>query len=534
MKKLLVAVTSIAALYLQAATPPSGSNRLRELVVFPELNLTFNFGMSFQGGEFVVNDGTTPGTEISRLRQALKRRPDNIGLLLRLGVLLGKNDETNASQICWRKAERLARNRIAAQPQDGLALTELGEALWQLDKDAEAEHDYRQAVLVSSNDWRCWVGLGSFLASEPFGLMFPKNLRDQVGASLQAPPPEVLDYRPPREAFQRAQTSLREASRYFDRAITLAPAEPEVSLHRAGYMSVSNWENCFFQHFRTGRNIDSTQLAAALLSPETIANLQKAADLNPKNYKFVSLAAYFTYFGALLQAHWPAHATVQTLPDKARRSIRIAMTRLENLSHSPDKHTAAAALENLGFLQMAFHNLPAARSDFRRSVTLDPTRDTAWDLLLATMLRSASPEKLVSLCEARLKYKDSERNHLFLAKALVREEKWSKAAAQAEIAAKLETNNVVPPLLMAAIALKQSAQASYLTTAAVYMKQVYFMLQKMPAGKEKTDRVREFSLDCAIYNALSNHPDLTKDWANQVLKGFPNDETAKKILEALH
>jgi superkiller protein 3 len=195
--------------------------------------------------------------EISHIRDKLKQQPDDVKRLLQLGILLDSNGQTNESIICYQKAEQLCRNKADINPQDGLNLADLGEALSELGKREEAETVYRKATLVSSNEWKCWLRRGNFLANEYYFLLFPENLRSQIIAA-QVPPKAVLDYRPSADALTQSETSCSDASRCFDRAVALAPREPEVFFQRAGYMSVSNLQNCFFRSFRNNEKIDPT------------------------------------------------------------------------------------------------------------------------------------------------------------------------------------------------------------------------------------------------------------------------------------
>jgi len=410
-------------------------------------------------------------------------------------------------------------------------MNDLGEALYGLDKEAEAESVYRKACLVSSNEWRCWVGLGNFLAVENSHFLFPENLQGQAFPSDQMPSQAVLDYRPSPDALIKSEASLAEASRCFDRAMALAPKEPEVFLQRAGYMCSSNWQNCFIRHFRGNEELSKNTWLLAFFSTETIANLQKAAELSPKNYEYISLAAYFEWFNAILQTKATNFFTIDILPDAARKSIHNAMARLENLSEGSNKKTAAGALENLGFLNMTFRNSQAATADFRRAVSLDPTREQSWDMWLGTLIDSGSPDELVAVCESRLKYKNSAWNRLLLAKCYVKQKEWNKATKQTEIAGQLETNNIVSPLLLAAIVLKQSDYTNYLSIVTTNLTRADAILSTMPVGDERSGRWREMVLNMAIVCALNNHDDWAVKWLERVLQYFPNDETAKEILK---
>jgi tetratricopeptide (TPR) repeat protein len=530
MIKLLAAIFFAVAFSANADTQPRGADRLRELVVFPEMNLNFSFGITHQENQWVISQNTDLTSAIAEQTAELKSQPDDIKQLLHLAYLLDSNGETNKSRSFYQKAEQLCRDKAAANPQDGLNLTDLGEALWELDKNDEAESCFRKATLVSSNDWKCWVSLGNFLPTKYFFSMFPTNLWGQIILG-QMPSQEVLDYWPSAEALEKAQAACDEASRCFDRAMLLAPNEPEVFFQRAGFMCSSNWQNCFFRHYRDYEKISPQKLLMSFFCPETIANLDKAAELKPKDYQYIGLAAYFEYCVAVLEAN---NFTPDTLPDKTRQSIHNAMARLESLSEDPDKKTAAGALESLGFLNMAFRNMSAATANFRQAVTLDPTRETSWDMWLGSLVGSASPDELTAICESRLKYKDSAHNHLLLAKTLARQKKWDKATEQAEIARQQEPNNIVPPLMLAAIALKQSEQTNYMSIARANLIRASVIIQNMDKSDEKDKRSRELLLDLTILYALDGEPEDARHLMERFLKRRPNDSTAKEILEAVN
>jgi Flp pilus assembly protein TadD len=111
--------------------------------------------------------------------------------------------------------------------------------------------------------------------------------------------------------------------------------------------------------------------------------LKKAAELSPQNYDYISLAAYFEWFNATMQAKANhSNYNPDSLPDTTRRSIHDAMTQLETLSQSSDKKLAAGALENLGVLNIFFGNSQAATANLRQAVSLDPTREESWDMCL--------------------------------------------------------------------------------------------------------------------------------------------------------
>lgn len=524
----------VLALAGRANAPQRGSDRLRELVVLPTINLSFYIGMDFQINQWVIHENEDLLEKITRLRDEVNRHPDDIDLLLRLGNALDQNGQTNESKTCFLVAEKLCRKRIAARPQDGSSMTKLGVALNELGRVDEAEHALRNATLIASNDWRCWTSLGNFLGNKPVQ-MFPESLRRRF--SFSQAPREILDYRPSGEMLVSAETSCNEASRCFDRAVTLAPKAPAMFIQRAGYLSMSNWYGCFFRHIRNNDKIEPKNLLIAFFSDETSDSLQKAAAIETKDYQLTGAAAYFEMVNQMLQGNFTNGFKLDLLPVKSRQTIQTSMTRLENLAQGSDTKVAAGALENLGFLYVFLKDESRAVDCLRRAVALDPTREQSWNGLLGLLAGTATPSELLAICQSRLKAKDSARNHLVLAKQFAKMGKWSEACEQANTVGKLETNNVIAPLMLAAVALKQSADTNQLSVATDNLRRTAELLQKMPDSEEKLAHWRELLLNLAIATNLEGSADsleYSRRCLRAVLSSNPDDEDARNILSALN
>src|SRR5262249_39826649 len=153
----------VATFSLPAASVKHGNERLRELAVFPRIDLNLQWGVDFMGSDWVTPTEGDSATQFNQLREQLKQEPENVRALIQLGLFWSAFDQTNEAFACYQKAEQICRREIEAHPQDGSHLTELGAVLSSTEKFAESESAYRKAVLVSSNDWRCWAGLGHFL-----------------------------------------------------------------------------------------------------------------------------------------------------------------------------------------------------------------------------------------------------------------------------------------------------------------------------------------------------------------------------------
>ncbi|HXA44307.1 MAG TPA: hypothetical protein VNZ25_02275 [Candidatus Angelobacter sp.] len=363
---------------------------------------------------------------------------------------------------------------------------------------------------------------------------------DQFDSSAM-PSQAIWDYHPSPDALAKSKARCHEASQCFERAVAMAPKESEIFVQRAGYICQSSLLNCFFRHFHDNEPIDAVTWTSASCSKESIASLQKAADLSPTNYQYISLVAYFVWMNATLKTS-SQNLAPDALPDDARQSIRNAMTRLENLSQDAHTNTAAGALENLAMLKGMFGTPAAAVVPYlRKAVSLDPSRDQSWDLLLSLLSDSASQDELTELFKTRLKYKDSARNHLLLARAFERQEKWDQAREETKTALKHEPDNpaiaLVAHLELAALALEQSSDPSHLTEAAEQFTRIEELFGKVPFNAEIAPHWRELNLNLAIYNDLINTPEtrkLAKACVDSVLKDDPSDERAKEISEALN
>src|SRR5579862_7071021 len=231
MRKFCVVGLLLVACSAFGASVKTGKERLRELVVVPTVNLTSSYNTKASRAE-LLEDYLVPG-EIDRLQKELKAHPDDPERLLQLGALLDRIGETNQARACAEDAEKAARKKAAIRPRDGLALSCLGEALDGVRKAEEAESVFRKATLVSSNEWKCWDGLGHFLNSQGFNAILPKDWGKTWNGSLDSILSSIGSYQPTAEQLARAEKMRKESMECADRAVSLAPKEADAYLGRA-------------------------------------------------------------------------------------------------------------------------------------------------------------------------------------------------------------------------------------------------------------------------------------------------------------
>lgn len=527
MKQVLVIAFLTSALALPAISPKRGKARLHELAVFPTLSMTWKLGFTFSSSASELADDTALTNRIEETRRQTKENPGDIGRQIRLGALLAENGETNASSQCFEKAVTLCRTKAEARSHDGLVLTQLGRALAALRRIDESESVLRRATVLSSNEWKCWAGLGEFLTQRAFDLIVPEKFWSYAQSATPLPR-EVLDYRPAPDAFERAQRYRAEAARCFDRAVSLAPSEADVFLRRALHCYLAEMTARLIKHFQGKKTLDANQLTTAWA--KSVPDLREAIRLSPEVPRLIGLAAWFEWVSAGIQAD-PNDRSFDTLPDATRESIYVAMNRLEALGDQRNKKLAAQALETAAILKLAAEDSAGAATDLRRVVSLDPSGDNAWELLALALVQSSAPmEQLMALCETRLKLHETARNHLLFAKALVNQQRWQKAAEQTQAALKLEPYNVLAHLMATALVIRRNGEPA---VALRHLHSVKDALGAIPDQEEKWDRLREYLLNGAIVSALNDQPKQAKDLVNRVLKRDPDDEEAKEILSAI-
>jgi tetratricopeptide (TPR) repeat protein len=532
MKRAAIAIVLfLAAFPVAAATPSHGPEGLRNLAVAPVVKITMGYAFQMRDGREVLAENKDSSGDIRRLQSALKEHPGDVRRMVELAELLHETADTNAMRSAWQDVERVCRVRLGDSAADGLLLIQLGEALDNLGRSEEAESEYRRAVLVSSNDWRCWSALGHHLQDRAISLLgFPAPLAVGVQLSPGATPHNLPDYRPSADAVQQSATTCREAGQCLNRVLTLAPKEPDAWIAAGSYACASNFMSYQIAQFKGERLTTlESNWAKVHLCPDGLADFKHAAELSRTNS---ALIAATSLFNASTLHILEANVT----QDSLKQSVLQGIGQLKNLGAQPDKEAAAGALTALCYVQGMVGDTDGARASGREAVAADPNSDSAWEALLGASVGAVAADELVVLCESRVKQSDTPRNRLFLAKAFLRQGKPEKAAEQAEAILKIKPDNLAAYVVLGAADLKRSADPQFLEAAEEHVPRAVQLFAAMPPGEDSADRKREVILNTAILAGLHDDPEYkkaAKHLVEQFLQQTPDDETAKEILEAL-
>ena len=518
----LVWLCLLLAAGVQAATPELGKDKLRRLAKLPTIAFQAEWTFDPESGFSLASADTT--AQITALRAQLADNPDDAEAQLRLGTLCVQAGDFGTAYTARAKAAELIRKRLELNPDDATLLAELGETLHALGKRQEAESVLRRAVRADAKGWRAWVALGRYLDAEA-----RRNVAESTRGAA-GPDGGGTD------GVAQARKHVEEAGDCFDKAVANAPAEPQVYLRRGLHHTQRNY---LLNDIReaSGEHKPEMEVFSDYFSTESLADLKQASRLSPRDYGLIGNVALFEIYSVSARNgrkgvgdgfDWT------TLPDSAQRSIRTAMTRLEDLSLEPDPKVAAGALEVLGILQgPVLHETNSRLKNLRRAAVLDPSRDQVWEMLAGTLARSERYDELLSSCEDHLKQKDSARAHILLAKAYERLKQWDNAEQEASAAFKLAPNDVTANLSLAALMLKRSQDADVLNDANTWLGRSEQLLSSLPAQQRTRQLVIDFTLTRSIYLALADDVDSARKWARTVIDSDKENELAKEILAAM-
>jgi tetratricopeptide (TPR) repeat protein len=513
----------LTVLVAHAVTPDVGKDRLRKLVKLPTITFQADWTFDPERGFELGSQAQDVRTQIVDLQSGLKGDVSDAADEEKLGELYETIGDVQNAQKSWTLASELYRMRAESQSDDGVLLTGFGLSLEGAGKSAEAESVLRRAVQVAPGEWRCRVALGRFLDREA-----RQSVLEGASADAETGKPAADD-------VSLAQTRMDEAGECFDRAVNLAPTEPEVwfrrGMHRCLRQMVLNQIR-----FAKGGDDSLTDIFDGCFSPESLADLQHAARLSPEDYQLIGATALFEIYSITdrkVRAATPF--SWDSLPEKTQASLRGAVTRLENLAQSPNPRTAAGALEVLGILEgPVLHEPNRCIASLRQALAIQPTREHAWEVLVATLAQGRRYDELLATCENQVKQTNSARTHLLLAKAYEKLKQWDDSEVAARMAASEDGDDFSADLSLAALLLKRSGDDdSALSEADEWLKRSEAVLNRTPPALRGRDQVIDLTLTRGIYYALTGEMDTAREFVKTVIQRDKDNKFAHDILSAM-
>ena len=530
---LLLAVYGLSGLVLSAAAPEGASERLRKLLKMPPISLEAGVSLNSEEGFAILQEKPDVTKEASKLRKEMKGDSSDAERYGKLGDLYQKAGDAARAAQYYNKSVAQYRQQVNSKPDDAELLANFGKALFTVGQNSEAESVLRRAVRLNPSCALCWQSLGHFLRAEAKRALLPEN------ASRSALSPERLLYeiasnKPRAEQVARSRKLTAEASSCFNHAVAIATNCADAYLQRGLHKSFDGYLQNIFAYVQ-GDKTDVTDVMKGMFSADCLPDLQTAARLSSSEYRTVAMAAFFEAFAANLEATRNPAGNLplwQQLPDKTQRNIREAVARLENFGQNPDTKIAAGAMECLTIIQaFVIGDKAGAEKSARRAVALDPSRDNAWDLLIGFLIKPESYEELRTVCEQRLRHRESTRNRILLAKAYERLNQLDRAEQHVQVALRLDSDDFNANLSEAVLLMKRQPNSGGLAAASRYLTRSEQLLKKQP--QQLDQRQLQFTLTSSIYYALRGETDKARQLLRDVLEADKNNEDAREILSAL-
>ncbi len=514
----------LTVLVARAVTPDVGKDRLRNLVKLPTITFQADWTFDPEHGFALGSQAQDVRAQITDLLSGLKGDLSDAKDEQKLGELYGAIGDSHNAEKSWTLASEFYRKRAQSQSDDAVLLTGFGLSLQGAGKSAEAESVLRRAVQAAPGEWRCHMALGRFLDHESRQSVLEGASTDAATGKLAA------------DDVSLAQKRMDEAGICFDRAVDLAPKEPEVWFRRAMHRCL---RTMVLNQIRFAKGNDDTRadVFEGCFSPESLADLQHAARLSPDDYQLIGATSLFEIYTITDRKARPATPfSWDALPERTQQSLRASMTRLENLAQSANPRTSAGALEVLGILEgPVLHEPNRCIGSLRQALAIQPSREHAWEVLVATLAQGRRYDELLTACEEQVKQTNSARSFLLLAKAYEKLKQWDDSEVAARLAASEDTEDFSADLSLAALLLKRSAyDDSALPEADGWLKRSEAVLNKTPPAMRNREQVIDLTLTRGIYYALTGEMDTARQFVKTVIERDKDNKFARDILSAMN
>lgn len=534
MKKALLLLWILgSAMTALAAGIPGDREAWLRLLEMPKLQISFDANWSSESGFFLSNDEPDPAVEIPKLKARLRQAPSDAAVFMEMWRVYARVGDARGKSNALASALPLYRRQLESQPESVEVLVGYGTALMWDGRLEEAEAVLRRAGRTAPKDWRAWSALGGLQSRKAL-----RTLEFSPGGARETEPREDSLQRAARRGcpardLESARLSAAEAAESVDRAVLLAPEEPEVFQARALVSAAGN-RVAFLHSVANGADPDPIQFHAGFLGTNVLADLWRIVELTPRNVRNVGLAVLLqAMFAKLPQPGRDPSAESDLLgrmPAADRRRCVAGLERLAEIGQKAPPAEAALALEIRGLiLFIVVEDERGVEADLRRAIELAPERQGAWDALIGLFHLSNRFGQARSMAEKRLQAHDTARNRIIAAKTCEKLGLLPQARAHVEAALKLEPDGYLPNQAALVLVLKSSRDAD----AARLMIPYFQKLRDAPKDDWPRSQHIESNLAAGIGWALCGEPTAARPCFELVKKFDPENTTAIQALAML-
>jgi tetratricopeptide (TPR) repeat protein len=362
--------------------------KLRQLAYLPIGSLAFRWDNDDLRPEPRPPSKEVLAEQIAELEQALEGDESDAERYAELGRLYEiarRPEEVRAA--AWANARELFRQRILTDPTDGGLHGQYAMASWPHVE--EMEPAALEAVRWSPEDWRCWTVLGLVRYQQMIvALTGSEWSAGRRMASSWVDQFQELSGNASEDRIDSIQNNLQEATRCFDKAVSLAPDEFDTHLfrHECQLLLV-----CVSDVVRTARHQPRPHNAR---EPEVATAVEDAVAmvrLRPNDPDVLSCLAWTYVISACAQGSEspPADAGAgnacnwDSLPSATKKDIAAVTRKLCKLTHNQESDVAARACQRAVFWLSGMNRYDLAEKYAARATVLQPDCEYNWDLLAA-------------------------------------------------------------------------------------------------------------------------------------------------------
>ncbi|MEJ5251712.1 MAG: tetratricopeptide repeat protein [Chthonomonadetes bacterium] len=442
----------LAVLYgVASATPASALDKeaLRRAVPLPQIQLSAELISPLS---FSLKNPTQAQQQLSILRKKLRGNYRDTGILLEMYGLYNELDQDSSAENLLQRVITLGKERVKRAPRDAEGWLHLGMAYKYMSRYDEAEKALLRASRLSPRNWRVWTELASLTMAKAIGPLtqISQKLRQEESDSEQSAAETVELTR----QVQRGTNLIQKSEQYLNRAIALAPREPDVYYTRVVLRMTSS---TLMAGVLAPPGEQLGLPFAAAISSAVREDVIKLESLLPDNPRVRAGRALFALFPYIMEAE-DEGIDWDEMDAKSRADFQQSVLALQRISRSPDRQKATWALRTLaGIRSLVRQFREQAIDDLRRAISLLPKESENYEQLVAILTDMGRTDEAMAIYDQWLKAKDNARARLILSKLLYERGETGQAKQHVQSALRLEPRNVDASLLLSAYLLREGA-----------------------------------------------------------------------------